>query len=477
MPGVATPAGCNISQHTSLMKPRTKYEKEVWALYNRPGYLRNNRMTPAFMAWVKAQYKYSEASLVSKTAWCSECGQSFEVAKGATEVVCPHCGETLKVVKSRRQKITDDANYIQELTTCGRWQVIKTYHVEFDGHKGFKGGIYVHRCYEKWIDEEGHVVVIARKLKTFPSYQRIPWSFRYKFGKNNKETEYWGEEIKFSIKRPEGTCYEDWNIQHVYPVARIQPWLKRYGLTKETHGIDFGDLVLNLPNTEAETYWKAGEYMLASFFMFASWHTKDEYGPSIKVARRHGFNFEQLEKMNDYTDYLRLSKQLGRDIHNPSVVAPADFNAAHQEVIDETARRREREEQRRNEEERRRRAESDKKAQAAYEKDKAKFLDLTFQANGLSFHVLQNVSEFYDVGCKMHICVYSLKYYEKKSSLILCATDKDGKRVEIIEVDLKGWKIIQSRAACNKASTRHADIINIVNNNMGLIKRTARASA
>ena len=129
------------------------------------------------------------------------------------------------------------------------------------------------------------------------------------------------------------------------------------------------------------------------------------------------------------------------------------------------------------EEERKRRAQTDKEAQEAYEKAKANFLGLTFQAKGLNFHVLQSVKEFYEVGKAMHICVYSLRYYEKASSLILAATDKDGKRVEIVEVDLKGWRIIQSRSYCNKDSERHADIINIVNANMGLIRKTARASA
>ena len=462
------------------MKPRTKYEKEVWALYNRPGYLRNNRMTPAFLAWVRKQYRYGEASLAARTAWCSECGESFDVPKGATEVVCPHCGETLKVVKSRRQKITNDANYIQELTTCGKWQVIKTYHVEFDGHKGYKGGIYVHRVYEKWLDQEGHQVVIARGMKCFPRYLRVPWSLRYDFDRDHSEYESWDgkrSEVCFSVKDPRSEWYEGWNIQHVYPVARIQPWLKRCGLTRDTHGFDFGDLATILPNTNAETYWKLGQYRLAGFFMYSNRYQLDECLPSIKVALRHGFDFEKLDKMSDYTDYLRLCRENGRDIHNPAVAAPADFDAAHQQMIDEDQRRRDREEARRNEEERKRRAESDRKAQEAYAKAKAKFLGLTFADKGLTFHVLQNVSEFYDIGTKMHICVYSLSYYKKESSLILCATNEAGKRVEIIAVDLKGWKIIQSRAACNKESARHADIISIVNKNMGLIQRTARASA
>lgn len=244
------------------MKPRTKIEKEVWALYNRTGYLRNNRMNPAFMEWVRKTYRMNEASCVSRKAWCSECGESFDVPKGATKVTCPHCGAELDVVKTRRQKIVNDANYIQELTTCGAWQIIKTYHVETDCHKGYKAGCYIHKCYEKWLDEEGHEVVISRPMKSLPNWQRIPWSRRYHFKKNGSEWDWYGgneTEVAFSLKNPNAEWYSGWNIQHVYPQSRIQPWLRRYGLTKDTHGLDFGDLAKQLPNSPAETYWKAGQ--------------------------------------------------------------------------------------------------------------------------------------------------------------------------------------------------------------------------
>ena len=483
MPGVATPAGCRVKSQThAIMKPRTKEQKEVWALYNRPGYLRNNRMTPAFIEWVKKSYRIEEAYACAGKAWCSECAREFDLPKGATEVVCPHCGKKLKVVKSRRLHVEKDENYLQEITTCGRWQVIKTYHVRIESHKGYTVGVtyYIHRCYEKWLNEEGKCVVIARPLKCMYTYQRIPWSFSYLVDKETgREKDSWNpeKEVEFAVRNPQNGNYSGWIIRKAYPIAKIQPWVKSLGLTRDPHGFDYGDLIQALPNTPAETYFKQGQYNLASFLMYSSKYTQDEWLTSIKVARRHGFDFEQLPTINDYIDYLRLLGRLGRDTRNPVYLCPANFNEEHQRLLEEDRRREERENRRRNEEERKRRAMSDREAQEAYAQAKANFLNLTFQANGLSFHVLQNVSEFYEIGTKMKICVYSLRYYQKESSLILCATDKDGKRVEIIEVDLKGWRIIQSRAACNKESNRHADIINIVNSNMGLIKKAARACA
>ena len=464
------------------MKPRTKEQKEVWALYSKPGYLRNNRMTPAFISWVKKEYRLEEAYASAGKAWCSECAREFALPKGVTETVCPHCGKKLKVVKSRRLHVVKDENYVQEITTCGRWQVIKTYHVDVESHKGYTVGVthYIHKCYEKWLSEDGKCVVIARPLKCMPSYQRIPWSFSYLVNKETgveKDKWYPEKEVDFSCKNPDGYNYSGWVIRKNYPVAKLQPWVKKLGLTGNSHGFDFGDLIQAMPNTPAETYYKQGQYNLASFLMYSNKYTQEEWMPSIKVARRHGFDFEKLATINDYIDHLRLLRNAGRDIHNPVYLCPANFYQEHLRLVEEDRRRREREEARMREEERKRRAQTDKEAQEAYEKAKANFLGLTFQAKGLNFHVLQSVKEFYEVGKAMHICVYSLRYYEKASSLILAATDKDGKRVEIVEVDLKGWRIIQSRSYCNKDSERHADIINIVNANMGLIRKTARASA
>ena len=465
------------------MKPRTKEQKEVWALYNRPGYLRNNRMTPAFIEWVKKTYRIEEAYACAGKAWCSECAREFDLPKGATEAVCPHCGKKLKVVKSRRQHEVRDAIYLQELTTCGRWQVIKTYHLEVRSDKGYTVGIthYIHKCYEKWINEEGKFVVIARPIKCMPTYARIPWSRSFLVNdETGVEIDQWRQterkEIEFSVKIGTGQYYNGWDIKNVYPIAKIQPWLKKYGLTKDTHGFDFGDLATKLPNGPAETYWKQGQYNLVGLFLYTNEWDLRLCAPAVKVARRHGYDFEQVN-MREYRDHIRLLDELGWDIHNPDNVAPADLAAAHQRAIDESNRRAEREERRREELARMTKAERDKAAQAKYVKDKAKFLNLTFADKGLTFHVLQSIKEFYQIGKDMHICVYSCAYYEKAGSLIMCATDQDGKRVEIIEVDLNRWRIVQSRAVCNGASDRHADIISIVNRNMGLIKQTARASA
>lgn len=70
----------------------------------------------------------------------------------------------------------------------------------------------------------------------------------------------------------------------------------------------------------------------------------------------------------------------------------------------------------------------------------------------------------------MHHCVFSNSYYLKENSLILSATI-EGKRIETIEVSLKTLKVVQSRGVYNKNTEYHEQIINLVNQNMGMIQK------
>lgn len=76
-----------------------------------------------------------------------------------------------------------------------------------------------------------------------------------------------------------------------------------------------------------------------------------------------------------------------------------------------------------------------------------------------------------DVGRAMRHCVFVNEYYKKDNSLILSAKDKDGNRLETIEVNTKTFQVIQSRGVCNQNTPHHNEIINLVNNNMYRIRQ------
>ena len=61
----------------------------------------------------------------------------------------------------------------------------------------------------------------------------------------------------------------------------------------------------------------------------------------------------------------------------------------------------------------------------------------------------------------MHHCVYANRYYRRSECLIMTAIVGE-KHVETIEVNLKSFQIVQSRAVCNGTSEYHDRIIQLV---------------
>lgn len=66
--------------------------------------------------------------------------------------------------------------------------------------------------------------------------------------------------------------------------------------------------------------------------------------------------------------------------------------------------------------------------------------------------------------CCKYIMQQAQKMYNKRVN---------GERMETVEVSLKIFQVIQSRAVCNHTSAYHNRIIELVNRNMGLIRRAA----
>lgn len=66
--------------------------------------------------------------------------------------------------------------------------------------------------------------------------------------------------------------------------------------------------------------------------------------------------------------------------------------------------------------------------------------------------------------CCKYIMQQAQKMYNKRVN---------GERMETVEVSLKTFQVIQSRAVCNHTSAYHNRIIELVNRNMGLIRRAA----
>ena len=93
------------------------------------------------------------------------------------------------------------------------------------------------------------------------------------------------------------------------------------------------------------------------------------------------------------------------------------------------------------------------------------FFGVAFDDGTIYCHVLQSVKEFIEEAEAMHHCVLANGYWSEKrhpNSLILSARNKEGKRVETVEVNTKTWKIVQSQGACNENTAYHGEIIALV---------------
>ena len=178
-----------------------------------------------------------------------------------------------------------------------------------------------------------------------------------------------------------------------------------------------------------------------------------------------------------WCDLICLLEKLGKDLRNPHFICPTDLKAAHDRYMEKRQVQVERERERQRiawEAERlereRKRLEDMAKEKDEYVRKKAAFLNLVLTDGLIIVKVLQSVDEFYEEGKAMHHCVYTNAYYNNENSLILSARI-DGKRIETVEVDLQTLKVVQSRGVCNQNTEYHDRIVNLVNNNMNLIRQ------
>lgn len=134
-----------------------------------------------------------------------------------------------------------------------------------------------------------------------------------------------------------------------------------------------------------------------------------------------------------------------------------------------TKKRKEIEEKRRLEEKIKRIA----NAEIEYKKQKGKFFGLKISDGIIDIVMLDSVSDVAKEGEILKHCVYSNSYYEKEHSLLLSARKGD-ERIETVEVSLRKFEVAQCRGFQNKNTEFHDQIINLVNQNMRLIKKLSR---
>lgn len=116
----------------------------------------------------------------------------------------------------------------------------------------------------------------------------------------------------------------------------------------------------------------------------------------------------------------------------------------------------------------------DKKASNKYAIARKCFMGLKLTDGTIVIQVLPTINAVMQEGEAMHHCVFAAGYYKRLDSLLLTAK-VNGVREETIEVDLKRYQLVQSRGVCNQNSKYHDRIVNLVNENMDIIRKFNKA--
>ena len=424
------------------MKPRNKFEK---AVLEQSKYLCPITKTQSKWAFRECIDHFAYRLPKGRTT-CMDCGHSWVIDKHRETCTCPHCRAKLQVKETYERKL-QQKQYFTILTTCGEFQVLRMFLLVVGMEKGYKAQTSIIEIGQYWWNMQGRKAVVAIQrvlghyVDTFSYYS--PMAIR-----NDNE------------------AYQHIVYSPIYPKFKVTDILRRNGFKDNFYGIVPTQLIpALLTDSRVETLLKAGRTDHLRYFL-GNRRTFEELWQSYKIAVRNGYEIADISLWSDYVDTLR---RLGKDIHNPKYLCPADLKGEHDRRHHELLRQREQEEI----EQKQQKAMEDEKR---FKELKSKFFGITFTDGTIQVHVLESVQEHLEEGVSMHHCVFSNAYYLKEDSLILSATI-EGKRIETIEVSLRTLEVVQSRGVCNKNTEYHEQIVNLVNANRGLISRRMKATA
>lgn len=416
------------------MKPKTALQKEVAALSEKLPPL-----TAAQIDWVKRNAFSWVAYRCKKNTWCVNCGHVFSNNHDR----CPHCGKKFRVEESRAVKKLEK-NYTTIHTTCKGFQVARHFVATRLSRKNQAPEYTINEAVQIWINEQGKQTIMARSC-CYQCFYRDLWNF----------------DKPMTIKEPSSSCYhgDRYDIfSYSNKLCRVSPIIKRDGFKGYFHDITPTKLFsLLLSNPFAEMLIKTHQYDLLRLLARRG---QIKHAHAVNICNRNGYIVKDASL---WCDYLNLLEYHHLDTHNAHYVCPANLKVEHDLLL-----------HRKNViEERKRKAEHIKEAkkwEKMYRERVSKFQDITFGDDKLTISVLMSVAEVAAEGTAMHHCVFAMGYYKDENALLLSAKDKQGNRVETIEINLKTFEVVQSRGVCNKNTEHHKRIIDLCKRNMNAIK-------
>lgn len=435
------------------MTPKTKEELRVTAL---SGTLPNLSAGQVF--WLNRKVGVPKGYVNRKHAWCGECG--FPLPKETkslvgrltadSRMICPFCGKELDLTPSHGSKQCEKF-YFTVVSVCKEYQVFRHFLVSKISCKGMNFHISYTEVVQNWINPSGKETVLARS--TTAGYYCDQWILS----------------SDMSVKRPvrsHGSSIYDINPNYIYPYRRYIPTLKRNGFYGDFFDLAPSTLTIRiLTNSDCEFLLKTRQISLLKYACVRGLD-RIPHKESVNICVRHRYTVKSADLWLDMMDTLFF---LGKDIRSPFYVCPSDLRSAHDWAVEQKERA---ERKRRLEEER----ETARVWEERYRAEKGRFFSLSMSDGRIFIRPLLSVSEFAEEGDRMHHCVFANGYYMREDSLILTARDMEGNRLETVEIDLKGFSVVQSRGACNSMTKWHDQIIDLVTGNMHRIREICLSS-
>lgn len=414
------------------MKPRNKKQEQILAM---SGQLRP--LTTAQKQWALTHTINNYALKFKKgKAVCLICGHEWEAKEGMCR--CPHCGAKVEV-KATTQRVVRERSYFNIVTTVKDFQVIRMFLMIVEFRKGMKANPGFVEIGSYWIDKHGHTTVVG--------LQRTLGHYIDSFALGSP----------LEIRQSNEAFYHIAG-QWVYPHIRVTEIIKRNGFKNYPFFIHPVTLFKQLlTNPKAETLMKSGDMELLRHLCRNPLEV-DKYWDTIKVAKRAGYKVKDSQM---WFDYIHMLDRMGRDLHSPTLVAPKDLKAVHDEYVAKAERQRIKEQKEKD----RQQAIKDQKE---FEELKSPYFGLEMTDGEIKIHMLDTIDEYYEVGTSQRLCVASSKYYLKSNSLVFVAVISN-KVVATVEISLEDYSIIQCRAFANGVCEYQDRIAKIISDNIKMI--------
>lgn len=436
---------------------RKKTYNEITALQKR---LRP--LTPAQTRFAHSHYsKVAYCNSRNKEMWCQCCGHLEEKSPETLRIDlelsgrCPNCNAILNVEK-KCGRHHHEAYYCTYGTHISGWQVFRTFLASRSNAKGYATLYTLNEVYQLWINENGEEHILSRRYTRSP-LSGVKWDYSSPLSTPRQHNAICtGLYVMSDVFVLSGN--------YLYPRSTVTPVLRRNGfntrflLDSWLNPAEVCKALLTSSQLEcvAKTQPKLFTWIIKNQVTTFNFH-------AVKICNRNGYT---IDDPDIWLDYINNLEQFNCDTHNAHYVCPDDLVAAHERMMKRIMVLREKQN-------RERLKEKIRELESAYAKHIQPYIDIALHDGDLSITPLRTVAEIYEEGKHMHHCVFTNEYFRKKSSLLLTAK-KDGERLETVELSLRSFDVLESRAKNNGVSPYHNRIISLINSNKQLFQQYER---